>query len=117
MIAIIVYTTMGILMILGLTHILGQISKWLWRPNYLPKTVTIIPLKGEIENLEQLVRFCRANIKWEGNHHSSGEIILLDIGLDAATLESCIRLCNEGKEISFCTEESLQGFLQCKFAV
>lgn len=93
------YGLIGFLMVSGMIFIVEQVSAWLWRPKELPLLTLVLPLKGEIENVEQVVRYYINSMKWQ-TPAQSWRIFLLDQGIGEETREQCLYLVR-GKENIF----------------
>jgi len=66
----------------------------------------IIPLKGEIDDVEIKLRSICSRIKWDNNCFFS-EIVIVDEGIEPHTKAICEMLCEDYNEISIKNEMSI----------
>ena len=76
--------------VLGLSQFLEILSLWVQQPKRMPPCALVITAKVEIENIEQVLGFCKAKA-WEtkGCRH----VIVVDKGLSKNSQHICQILC------------------------
>lgn len=101
------YGLMGLLMVSGLLFLVEQAAAWLWRPKELPLLTLVLPLKGNMENVEQLVRHHINCMRWQ-TPEQRWRILLLDQGMEESTRERCLCLSRSVENITIVKEEKLK---------
>ena len=71
--------------------------------------ITVLPIRGKIEDVEYLIRQLMWNSNWE---KSSQIIILLDLGADDETVEICKNICKDNIALKFLNPKELEEYLQ-----
>ncbi|MDR1565364.1 MAG: hypothetical protein LBS74_10440 [Oscillospiraceae bacterium] len=98
-----------ILVILGISQLLGLVSAWILTPRNAQKALTLIPVKGHVEDVELLIRSAVLRASWCSNR--SMNVIALDCGTDAETADICRKLAEESPLIKFCSSEELEDYI------
>ena len=89
----------ALLMVCGCVFLTEQFLTWLWKPDDIPEFIFVIPLKGKVENAEQIVRYHDTWIKWNTMSRNY-RIVLLDDGMDEETVKQCELLVRENSVMS-----------------
>lgn len=88
----------GFLLILGISQLWEWLLLYWFHPREAPLRYEVIPLKGSVQDLEQLLRYVR--LTSEGR-----EIVVVDAELDHDSRELCRHLCAMQPELHFLNME------------
>lgn len=102
-ISIVFIIALSILIALGLSELLRFLEKKV-TTNKFSNIISIVPLKGHIENAEYIVR----SLMTENRDANTRNIIIIDLGLDRETKEICNILCNQNPDIHLCAKKDLE---------
>lgn len=92
---------MMITSVLLVVCITGFFIKYIFLSKNSVSAITILPIKGRIENVEYLIRNIIIKSAWEKNY-SPQKIILVDMGSDSETLDICKAMCAENDILILC---------------
>lgn len=76
--------------VLGISQFLEIISLWVQQPKKMPPCALVLLAKGEMENIEQVLGFCKAKA-WETK--GCRRVIVVDKGLSKNSRSICQILC------------------------
>lgn len=99
---------MGLLALYGCAVGITRLTRWMWMPRKL-KRITVVPLRGHIENIEQILHGTTAEMLSE---QGGGEVFLLDLGVDEDTRRLIDCLQSHGGYSPVGTWEELEQRLQ-----
>lgn len=94
--------------VLGLAEFLEILSLWFQHPKKMPPCALVIPVKGEIENIEQVLRFCRIHAL---RGKSCRRVIVVDKGLSKNSATICEILCQQQPGFYVVTPQELPTLL------
>lgn len=98
---------MILLALIGAVEVICLLSRKFWRKGAAETvTLSIIPAKGHMDNIEYLVRAAQADLHWLEN--SRGRLIVLNLGID----EEGKKLITEMRGVELLEEEELCPLLQ-----
>ncbi|MCL2088821.1 MAG: glycosyltransferase family 2 protein [Oscillospiraceae bacterium] len=83
--------------VIGLAEIIGFIERKLMCCKTERELVSVIPLRGRVENVEQMLRDALTQLRWQGC--SSTKIIVIDLGIDDETKEICRLFADESGSV------------------
>lgn len=106
---VVFYVIFGILGILGIVYLSGKIAMWFLKPSRVYETVTMIPVKGEMNDLERIVRFVESCSLWD-YYPQNSRLILLDMGVDEETKRLCQVLSEKYENVAFCTRQEVTEY-------
>lgn len=72
--------------------------------------ITVLPVKGNVEDVEYLIRQLMWKSNWD-NTSLSQKIVLLDLGADDETAGICRNLCKDNTSLKFFSTKELEEFL------
>ena len=104
------YGLMGLLMVSGLIFLVEQVAVWLWRPKELPLLTLLLPLEGDGENVEQLVRHYINCLRWQ-TPEQRWRILLLNQGLEKEAQKRCFFLTESWENIYMIDKEELKEWI------
>lgn len=99
---LLVWSVVGFLMILGIVQLAEYVLLFWNRPKLGLRRYTVVPLAGEIENMEQLLRYIRLVANWEDGESL---ILVLDQGMDDNSRELCRCFCRHYPEVRLMSPE------------
>lgn len=102
--SIVIHWLMMVLGVFGVIELTGMLSVWWYRPKNPPDCMTVIPVKGELENAEQVLGYLKEVAQWSPE---SQRALLVDCGLDPHSRHLCEMLCQEDDRVEFCSWEKL----------
>lgn len=91
-----------VLGVFGVIELTGMISIWVNRPKAPPACIMVVPIKGKLENTEQLLRYVREVAQWSPE---SQRAVLVDLGLEDESRDICQQLCRSDNRLEFYTTE------------
>ena len=98
---------MILLALIGAVEVICLLSRKFWRKGATETvTLSIIPARGHIDNIEYLVRAAQADLHWLEN--SRGRLIVLNLGMD----EESKRMITEMNGVELLEEKELYPLLQ-----
>jgi len=89
---------LAFLLILGISQLWEWLLLWGLRPKKEFLRYEIIPLKGSVQDLEQLLRYVRLS-------SVRREVVVVDLGLEEESRELCRQLCDLYSELQFLNSE------------
>lgn len=96
-----------LLALIGAVEVICLFSRKFWRKGAAETvTLSIIPAKGHMENIEYLVRAAQADLHWLEN--SRGRLIVLNLGMD----EESKKMTKEMRGVELVEKEELCPLLQ-----
>lgn len=102
------YIALLLAAVIGFAHIFEIFENWLLKPRKKVNTVTIVPLSGHIEDVEQIIRDLKSGdcLKRETQY------LLADTGMDKETRDICETLCSKDLSVTFCESYQISDLLQ-----
>ena len=98
---------MILLALIGAVEVICLLSRKFWRKGAAETvTLSIIPARGHMDNIEYLVRAAQADLLWLEN--SRGRLIVLNLGMD----EESKRMITEMNGVELLEEKELYPLLQ-----
>lgn len=92
--------------VIGLTEIIGWVEHKIIFGRQSLHTVTLIPLKGKIDNVELIVRGIIKSMHWNKNSKQP-QVVLLDQGMEEETRQICFYLCDDIDGVSLMKSSDL----------
>lgn len=89
---------LAFLLILGISQLWEWLLLWGLRPKKEFLRYEVIPLKGSVQDLEQLLRYVRLS-------SVRREVLVVDVGLEEESRELCRQLCAVRPELQFLNSE------------
>lgn len=102
----IVYAAVLILAVIGLCQLIGWAKQRIIFGKQAFSCVTIIPIKGNQENIELVVRAAIGDLRWNQKQRAD-QILLLDYGMDEETNMICQLLCKDMNQVQVLKPEEL----------
>ena len=90
--------------ILGAVQLGEVFSIWLRRPKERPPISWVLPLSGEVEDVEQILGYFQEVAMWSPESQLA---FVVDCGLGAQSARLCKLWC-EGTRLIFCTQKEFQ---------
>ena len=91
--------------ILGVVQLGEFLSIWLHRPPHRPVSFSVMPLSGQIENIDQLLGYFQEVALWSPESQLA---FVIDCGLSPQSADDCRRWCRDKKRVTFCTQKEYQ---------
>lgn len=96
---------------IGASQLLFVAASWLVRPRHAPGDIFILPVRGEVENIEQILRYYESRLHQDFRDKMS-RVIILDLGASDGTLEVCRRLCDGRSDMVLCRPEQILSAIE-----
>ncbi|MEG2295243.1 MAG: hypothetical protein RSB96_00665 [Oscillospiraceae bacterium] len=100
------------LIAVGIAAIISHVVDYWSKPKKEHLMFATIPLQGYIEDVEQQLYWAYAQIMWSNNKFSS--IIVLDVGIDPATLVICKSFCKDKNGVIILKPDEMMDYLTNK---
>ena len=94
----------------GIVQFIQMIKTTVLRPRKIYNSVYILPLKGHIGEIENIVRFTRNEIISSKEEHTM--LVILDLGLDPECSTICKNLCQDLSGVCICKKDELDVVLE-----
>ncbi len=110
MVEAIAYALLLLAAVIGFVHIFGVIERKLIFRKGKPSIISVIPLKGHIEEIEAMIRDTLSYRRVRGTNMDA--IVLVDTGLDAETRDICEKISKDYSGVVLCDDCQLKNLLQ-----
>lgn len=90
-----------LLAVWGLVDLVRRVEEYLLNCREKRYHITVIPLQGHVENVEYIVRSAVSEVTAK-SHCISGEVVLVDNGVDNETMALCKNMCKEVNSVVLC---------------
>ena len=106
-----VFVHWGIMLlgILGIVQLGELFSIWVRRPKKKPPIFSVMPLDGEIVNLEQVLGYFQETALWSPE---ASLAFVIDCGLSEQSAQQCREWCTGKNRLIFCTQKEFSDI--CK---
>ena len=94
----------------GIVQFIQMLKTTVLRPRKIYNSVYILPLKGHVGEIENIVRFTRNEIIASKEEHTM--LVILDLGLDVECSAICDRLCKDLSGVCICKKDELSTVLE-----
>ncbi len=107
-------TILTILAVIGLADLIRLLSAWILSGSGRQYIVSVIPCKGNEEEIEYIVKSAYSRLK-EQYRCKECRIIIADSGIDPKTRKICEQLCHDIDGVILCEGHDVRNILQEKF--
>lgn len=91
--------------ILGMIQLGELISIWMRRPKHHHPVISVLPLSGAPNNIEQLLGYFQETALWSPECQLA---FVLDCGLSAASAQECRSWCENKSRLIFCSQKEFE---------